>query len=282
MKLKTHSTAGFSLSEMMVVMGITSMIMASAIGASVALQKSFSATDKFFGNHMQQIRIIDYLSRDVKRSTIVNTSNDKRTVTCTVPNYVIQEGDSEVPASVAAKGVRRVPVVTITTGGPQIDYGRRVGDAVLNANSSIVTSATAKFTVNDVGSEIWGAGIPSGCKITARNNANSVTISLPARLTRNPETITWARVSTVVYALNNKTIERRENGTVTTIAASTDQLVPETVDVEQANTEYAASTVTFLPVFKFNGGTQSQSVEDERRRGTMVFAKAYLRNKRRG
>lgn len=92
--------------------------------------------------------------------------------------------------------------------------------------------------------------------------------------------MTWAKVSTVVYALNNKTIERREDGMVTTIAASTDQLIAETVDVEQANTEYASSTVTFLPVFNFNGG--SKETEDAKRSGTTVFAKAYLRNKRRG
>jgi len=75
MKLKAHSNiTGYSLGEMMVVLSITTIIMGAAITASVSLQKSLSAADKFFATHMQQIRIIDYLSRDVKRSTAVTTS----------------------------------------------------------------------------------------------------------------------------------------------------------------------------------------------------------------
>lgn len=286
MKLQqSNQVAGFNLAEMMMAMAMAGMILTASISASISLQKSLSAADKFFGNHMQQIRIIDYLSRDVRRSTIVTTSSDKTTVTCTVPNYVIEAGDSEVAVAAANQGARRVPVVTITTGGPQIDYGRRVTDGATTVNSTTVSSATANFTAGDLGSSIWGAGIPQGATITARNSATSVTISAAAKLTRTLSTVTWSRNSTVVYALNNQTIERRENGAVTTIAASTDQLVPETVDVEQANTEFTSSTVTFLPVFNFNASSPSQSTqaaEDLKRKGTTVFAKAYLRNKRRG
>lgn len=287
MKLNKHSSGAFSVGEMMVVVAMTSIIMGAALTASIALQKSMAAADKFFATHMQQIRIIDYLSRDVKRSTAVTTSTDRATVTCTVPNYVIGSTDSEVAVSSASVGTRRIPIVTVTTGGPVIDYGRRVTDAVSTKNSTSLTSATANFTTADVGSSVWGTGIPDGTTITARNSATSVTMSASARLTGTAVTVSWARSNTVVYALNNMTIERRENGAVTTIASSTDQLIPDTTDVEQANTEYAASTVTFLPVFNFNSNaaTQSQSQkdrEDLKRKGTTVFAKAYLRNKRRG
>lgn len=288
MKLKGGvRIAGFTVGEMMVVVAMTGIIMSAAITASIALQKSLWAADKFFGTHMQQIRIIDYLSRDVKRALAVTTSADRATVTCKVPNYVTDNDDSDVAAGVAAEGARRTPIVTIKIGGPQIDYGRRVTDAVTTNGSSTVTSANAKFTAADVGSAIWGSGIPTGATITARNSATSVTISTSAKLTKTAATISWSRSSTVVYALNNQTIERREDGAITTIASSTDKLVPDTVDVEQANTEYAASTVTFLPVFNFNSNAANQNAserakEELKRKGTTVFAKAYLRNKRRG
>jgi hypothetical protein len=65
--------------------------------------------------------------------------------------------------------------------------------------------------------------------------------------------------------------ELKADGTwsVTTIASSTDNLIPETLDTELANTEYATTAITFKPV----------SVAD--RSGTVVYSTAYLRNRRR-
>ena len=81
--------------------------------------------------------------------------------------------------------------------------------------------------------------------------------------------------STVVYSINGMSILRTENGTVTTIASSTDQLVPQTTDVELANTEYAKTSITFQPIFTSGGAPAARS-------GTTVYSTAYLRNKRRG
>ena len=81
--------------------------------------------------------------------------------------------------------------------------------------------------------------------------------------------------STVVYSINGMSILRTENGTVTTIASSTDQLVPLTTDVELANTEYTKTSITFQPIFTSGGAPASRS-------GTTVYSTAYLRNKRRG
>jgi hypothetical protein len=57
-----------------------------------------------------------------------------------------------------------------------------------------------------------------------------------------------AATTTVVYSISGSSILRTENGVVTTIASSTDQLVPQSTDVELANTEYATTSVTFLPI----------------------------------
>jgi hypothetical protein len=84
-----------------------------------------------------------------------------------------------------------------------------------------------------------------------------------------------ASTSTVVYSINGTSIVRIENGVVTTFASSTDQLVPQTTDVEQANTEYANTSVTFQPIFTSSGSVAQRS-------GTSLYAKAYLRNRRRG
>ena len=205
MKLKSSQTAaGFTLSEMLVSLSLSSIILAAAILSGVSLQKSFAAIDNYFSTQMQQIRIIDYLNRDVKRGLVVTTSVDLQSVTMSVPKYIIQAGDPEAIADPEAIGLPRTPTVAYTSSGWQVNYS------------------------------------PS--------------------------------MATVVYSISGSSILRTENGVVTTIASSTDQLVPKSTDVELANTEYANTSVTFRPIF----------TNTDQSAGTCLYATAYLRNKRRG
>jgi len=207
MKLaSSQKITGFTLSELLVTVSLSSIILAAAITSAVALQKSFSAADNYLATHIQQVRIIDYLNRDVKRGLIVTTSVDLQSVTMTLPNYLIQAGDPEA-VNPSLIGTPRTPTIAYTSDGWQVNY--------------------------------------------------------------SPST------TTVVYSINGNSIVRVENGVVTTIASSTDQLVPQTTDVDLANTEYASTTVTFMPVFNLAGNTADRT-------GTTLFATAYLRNKRRG
>src|ERR1051325_3837861 len=208
MKLRTSpQQAGFTLGEMMISISLSSIVLAAAITSGVSLQKSFGAIDNYFTTHMQQIRIIDYLSRDVKRGLIVTTSVDLQSVTMNLPNYIIQAGDSEAVANPSLIGTPRTPTISYNSNGWQVNY--------------------------------------------------------------SPST------TTVVYSINGSSILRTENGVVTTIASSTDQLVPQSTDVELANTEYTNSTITFQPVFTSGGQSMSRT-------GTTLCSTAYLRNKRRG
>src|SRR5256886_14274192 len=112
MKLKTtQKIAGFTLSEMLVSLSLSSIVLAAAITSGISLQKSFSAVDNYFSTQMQQIRIIDYLNRDVKRGLIVTTSVDLQTVTMSVPSYIIQAGDTEAVANPSLVGTPRTPTV---------------------------------------------------------------------------------------------------------------------------------------------------------------------------
>jgi prepilin-type N-terminal cleavage/methylation domain-containing protein len=208
MKLKSSpKITGFTLYELLIAMSISSVVIGAAMTSGIALQKSFKAVDSYFGTHMQQIRIIDYLSRDVKRGLIVTTSVSPQSVTVTIPNYLIKSGDPEAIANPSLVGTARTPTIAYTASGLQANYG--------------------------------------------------------------------STTSTVVYSVNGNSIVRIENGVVTTIASSTDQLVPTTTDIELANTEYTKSSVTFMPIFT-SSGTQAA------RTGTSLYTTSYLRNKRRG
>lgn len=289
---------GFTIGEMMVVLAMFSIVIGGMLTASVALQKSFAAIDAFFATHMQQIRIIDYLSRDVKRSLAVTTSITPQTVTCVLPEYVIEAGDPDAGAGNANVGKRREPVITITANGPKVDYGRVVTDGAITSGSATLTSATASFSAADVGAAVNGANIPVGTTIQSVSNGSTATMSMKANLTRTGVAVTVSRTRAVVYSVANQEIRRTETGVPTIIASSTDRLIPETLDCDnnpncqqylaQANTEYTLSNVTFLPAFNFNaaaGAAQSQAEkarEKIKRDGTTVYGKAFLRNRRRG
>src|SRR2546423_8747516 len=102
---------------MLVSLSLSSIVLAAAITSGVSLQKSFNAVDNYFSTHMQQIRIIDYLNRDVKRGLIVTTSVDLQTVTVTVPNYIIQPGDTEAVGNPSLVVTPRNPTVSYTSSG---------------------------------------------------------------------------------------------------------------------------------------------------------------------
>ena len=209
MKIKhsTHNSQGFTLVETTTALGISAIVFAAAITASVGLQKSFNAVDNFFATHMQQIRIIDYLNRDVKRGLIVTTSSDLQSVSVTVPNYIVQAGDPEALANPSLIGTPRTPTISYSRSGNQVNYG--------------------------------------------------------------------SSTTSIVYSISGQSILRTENGVVTMIASSTDQLVPQTTNIELANTEYTNTSVTFLPIFT-TGNTVAE------RSGTNVCSTSYLRNRRRG
>jgi len=203
----SQKTSGYSLSELLVTISLSSIVLGAAITCGISLQKSFNATDNYLATHIQQVRIIDYLNRDVKRGLIVTTSVDLQSVTMTLPNYLIQSGDSEAVANPSLVNTPRTPTVSYTSNGWQVNYG--------------------------------------------------------------------ASTTSVVYSINGSSIVRIENGVVTTIASSTDQLVPSTTDVDLTNTEYASTSVTFMPIFSLAGNAAERT-------GTTLYATAYLRNKRRG
>jgi prepilin-type N-terminal cleavage/methylation domain-containing protein len=268
-----NNKQGFTLPEVMIASGISSLILGAALVTSIALQKSFSAVDNYFATQIQQMRIVDYLSRDVRRSYIVTSTSSPQTVTCMMPNYIIQAGDSDYNGSNA--GTRRTPTLTQTANGIIVDYGARtVVDAVTINNSTSLTSASANFTSSDVGRSVAGTGIPPGTTIQSLVSGTSVTMSSNATADgASIEAVIGA--GTVVYSVVGQSILRRENGTLTTIASSTDNLLPSWLDVDLSNTEYLTTSITFLPIFTSAGAPAERS-------GTTIYSTAYLRNKRRG
>ncbi|MGN6718672.1 MAG: PulJ/GspJ family protein [Candidatus Binatia bacterium] len=281
MKLRRLQCDGFTIAEMGLAVSVGLLMLASIVAASVCLQRSFNAVENYFASHMQQVRIIDYLSRDVKRSYIVTTSADLQTVTCVLPNYLVDNGSSQP--------TRATPTLSLIGNKIVANYqATTVTNVIITQNSTTISCpglnlVSARFSNGNVGQSVIGTGIPTGTTIQSVSNCplgncSQATLSSPATVTNTSATVTIGSLSNVVYSVGNQTIRRRENGALTNIAASADNLIPTASDIELLNTEFTQSTVTFLPVF----ARGSQTFLDNERAGTAVFSLSYLRNRRRG
>ena len=273
---------GFTLIEMLLALSVGSLMLAAIVAASVCLQKSFVAVDDFFTSHLQQVRIIDYLSRDVKRAYIVISSTNHQTVTCILPNYLSDNGSNQP--------TRARPTLSLVGNKIVANYQptTTVNNVTLTQNSANITCPglsliSSHFSSTNVGQSIIGTGIPAGTTVQSVSgcvlgNCSQVTMSNAASVSTTSATVTIGSLTNVVYSVVNQTIRRKENGATTNIAATADNLIPTTSNIELLNTEFIKSTVTFLPMF----GKGNPGFYNDERAGTMVFSLSYLRNRRRG
>ena len=267
---------GFTLIELMFAVAVGALMMAALVAAAVCLHRSFTAVDNYFASHVQQVRIMDFLSRDVKRSYIVTTSTDLQTVTCIIPNYLVDNGSYQP--------TRATPTLSLVGNKVVANYqASTVNNVTITQGSTNLTCpglalVSSHFTNSNVGQSVVGTGIPPGTTIESVSSSSQATMSKAASTTNNSATVTIGALTNVVYSVVNQAIQRRENGGLTNIAASADNLIPITSDVELLNTEFTQSTVSFLPQF----ARGSPAFFADERAGTTVFSLTYLRNRRRG
>ena len=86
--------AGFTLVEVMVAATLTLVLLVAVLGAVVALQKSYVATENFATGLADQMRLLDYLALDLRRAVSPGTGvspwimdTDGQGLKITVPDY---------------------------------------------------------------------------------------------------------------------------------------------------------------------------------------------------
>ena len=208
---------GFTLAEMLLAVSVGSLMMAAVVAASVCLQRSFTAVDNYFASHVQQVRIIDYLSRDVKRSYIVTTSADRQSVTCTIPNYLVDNGSSQPTRATPTLSLVGNKVVANYQATTVNNVTATQGSTTLAGSGTLVPS---HFTNANIGQSVVGTGIPAGTTIqsVSCNLFNcQATMSNAASTTNTSATVTIGALTNVIYTVVNQTVQRRENGGLTNI-----------------------------------------------------------------
>jgi hypothetical protein len=84
--MRRSATAGFTLAELMVSAGIGSMLIATLITGTIALQKGYASADYSIRCQVEQMRVIDYIGRDLRRAITVTAENSGRKLALTVPD----------------------------------------------------------------------------------------------------------------------------------------------------------------------------------------------------
>jgi hypothetical protein len=112
----------FTLVEMMMTVGCSSLILAAVITAGVALQRSFAAVEDYSIAVGNQMRVLDYIAMDSRRcysASVTTDVNNIPTLTLTVPNYYDANGNPVNPGFYDSTG-------TLVTGSAQdatVGYG---------------------------------------------------------------------------------------------------------------------------------------------------------------
>lgn len=148
----THAP-GFTLVEVLIAAGITSTIALGLLTASVTIQRSFSATTFHATAQGDQLRVIDFLTRDLRRASAAVATNQGRKLTLSMP-------DDIDPAS------RRVRTPTIRTDGRvlyggtprEVSYFIEGADFIREENGA---DAVISSTIEEFFAELRGSSIVS-------------------------------------------------------------------------------------------------------------------------
>jgi Tfp pilus assembly protein PilW len=115
--VRLRGQGAFTLAEMMVGMAAGALILLGLTLASISLQRSFSSGDAYATAQDSQLRVMDYLTRDLRRASTATPSGDGTQVTLTVPDYYDSYDASGNPSPRSSVNSQpRDPV--LTTGAP--------------------------------------------------------------------------------------------------------------------------------------------------------------------
>jgi Tfp pilus assembly protein PilW len=86
MKRSNAQIVGIALIETLVATTMSAAMLAVLISAAIALQRGFSALDYQITSQEDEMRAVDYISRDLQRASTVEWSNNGRLLTITAPD----------------------------------------------------------------------------------------------------------------------------------------------------------------------------------------------------
>jgi type II secretory pathway pseudopilin PulG len=151
--------AGFTLVELLIATGISSVIGAALLTGSILVQKSFAASRHHIDAQAEQLRLIDYMGLDLRRAltvTVTATASGSQ-LALTIPDYY--EPDPDHPGRLRP----REPDVskgTVVYGAAPIAVSYYKRDSAIYRKQGTVETALAtdvndfQLTIQDLGQSI--------------------------------------------------------------------------------------------------------------------------------
>lgn len=131
------------------------------------------------------------LNRWINRNTTALKASGAETASTSGAWLDIGDSDAAEIDVVVTAVTGTTPTLLVDVFGSGSSTNRTVTDGVTNTDTSLV-SATAVFTAADVGSMVWGAGIPANTFIKSRTNATTVVLTQATTATATSVTVNIA------------------------------------------------------------------------------------------
>jgi hypothetical protein len=130
--------AAFTLAETAVASAVCSVALAALAVGSISLQRGLSAAEYHVGCQEDQLRVLDYIGRDVRRASSAVVSDQNRKLTLTLPGYKATPGSTgpSVPALINGLVKYPEPPITVAYYISGVSFIRREGatETVLSTN----------------------------------------------------------------------------------------------------------------------------------------------------
>src|SRR5438309_8258850 len=93
------TSRGMTLIEMLIAAGVLMMIGMGLVMGLAALRRNFNSTADYATNHADEMRISDYIARDLRSATAVSTTGtgSATRVALTLPNFYDSTGNPRLP-----------------------------------------------------------------------------------------------------------------------------------------------------------------------------------------
>lgn len=107
---RLRRTCGITITEVLVSCGILSSVLLALVSGTSMLQQQFAASTTYADSQTEQLRVMDFIERDLRRAMEVTVANGATPLTITLPGYYQTVSDITQP---------RLP----TKSGSVVSYG---------------------------------------------------------------------------------------------------------------------------------------------------------------
>ncbi len=128
-----RKTSAFTVTELMVAMGIGAIAIGAAFSGSLTMQRTLVAGEEFAADKSEQTRLSDYLGLDLRRAKTIQTGTGNEILTVTIPDYYDNTGAPRTPEVVRAADSTYVSHYTAT---PITVVYRRYGSTITRTEGS--------------------------------------------------------------------------------------------------------------------------------------------------